>query len=359
MKTGNNQSAPLFVVYGSLTSKNTPSVRSYPLKKAKNRNGAWFYPSEGGTQMVPDVMLGEVDDQTTPGGKAIWKIYFKDESLVDKMVSMMNARMCEIAGKPVVSNLSLPSAVKSSAKVSEAKSELKKVVEDVQPSSTKISVENVSIPAECRQFQGRNLEDYIAVQNILNGYKDEFAVLYKRYYDSILYRYNRNFSFKEPDLCKDLIMEMFERVYERLAQYTPKYTFNAWITKIAENYLIDYCRKAKNHPMVSLDKGFRNGDGGDTDMTMGDLIADDGSNCPEMTLMLSERKEALTLALQKLDEKTRRILIARYFYNTPYSQIIADEGVDLAYAKITVFRAKQKLKKILSKNTQLLAAVSM
>jgi RNA polymerase sigma-70 factor (ECF subfamily) len=357
MKTGNIQSAPLFVVYGSLTSKNTPSVRHYPLKKAKSRNGAWFYPSEGGTQMVPHTMLGEVDDQTTPKGKLIYKIYFQEEKLIDQMVDMMNKRMSQVSGKPVTQNMSLPSAVRSS--VSVVKQEFKVAVPEVVPSSPKITVANVSVPAGTREFQGRNLDDYIAVQNILHGHKDEFAVIYKRYYDTILFRYNKSFSFKEPDLCADLVMEMFERVYERLAQYTPKFTFNAWITKIAENYLIDYCRKTKKHPFVSLDKGFHDNDGAEMGMTMGDMLADDGSNCPEKTLMVEQRKDALNKALEQLDEKTRRMIIQRFFYKASYADIMKQESADMATVKTAIFRAKQKLKKVFVENPQLLAAVAM
>jgi RNA polymerase sigma factor (sigma-70 family) len=357
MKTGNNQSAPLFAVYGSLTSKNTPSVRLYPLKKAKNRNGAWFYPSEGGTQMVPDVMLGEVDDQTTPGGKQIFKIYFQEEKLIAQMVDMMNKRMCQMSGTPMVQNLSLPSAVRSSVMV--AKQEPKVIIPDTAPTSPKLTAANSSFPEGARDFQGRNLEDYLAVQNILHGYKDEFAVIYKRYYDTILFRYNKSFSFKEPDLCADLVMEMFERVYERLAQYTPKFTFNAWITKIAENYLIDYCRKTRNHPFVSLDKGFHDSDGNESGTTMGDMLEDDGSNCPEKAMMLGQRKEALNKALAKLDEKTRRMIIQRFFYKASYADIMKDENIDMATVKTAIFRAKLKLKKVFVENPQLLAAVEM
>lgn len=359
MKTGNIQNAPLFVVYGSLTNKKTATnPRFYHLKKAKNKNGAWFYPSTGGVQMVPESMIGEIDELLTPDGKQTFKIYFQQENLAENMIDVIKRHMYQILGTPETINRSMPAAVKSIAK-SQGKITALKVVEDVVPSSPKLTSATVSMPDGAKEFRGCNLEDYLAVQNILHGYKDEFAVIYKRYYDNILYRYNKSFSFKEPDLCADLVMEMFEKVYEKLGQYTPKFTFNAWITKIAKNYLIDYCRKTRNHPMVSLDKGFYDNDGADMGMTMGDMLEDDGSHCPEKVLMLEQRKEALHQALSQLDEKTRRMVIQIFFYEASYADIMKQENINMATVKTAIFRAKQKLRKVFESNSQLLAAVEM
>lgn len=358
MKTGNIVSAPLYVVYGSLTSKNEMSIRSYSLKRAKNRNGSWFYPSDLGTKEVLEKKLELIDKEVTNSGKINYRIFFTKKSLLSAMVNQMNNKLLKMS-KGVAK---MPIAVKSPAPViAIAKPVIKKVVPDIiveKPKSIKIVRSDIKMPAESKELMGRDLDDYVAIKNILNGNTNEFSVIYKRYYDIILFRYCRSFNFTQNELAKDLLMEMFTKVYEKLDQYIPKFTFNAWITKISKNYLIDYCRRNKNIHMVSIDKAFGEDDG-DQEMTMAAILPDDGSNCPEKLLVNAERKEALIKAMSFLDDQVRRILIQRFFYKASYAEIMKQENVPVSHVKISIFRAKQKLKEVLTEHPQLMAACAL
>jgi RNA polymerase sigma-70 factor (ECF subfamily) len=344
MKTGNISSAPLYVVYGSLTSNNSLSIRPYPLKKAKNRDGLWYYPSDLGMKKVAETELGSIDHEVNRAGKVIYRVFFNKKTLLENMVELMSKQLT----KSSTGKIKMPAAVKPVTKP-------KPVVKEVK--SNKINKTNVTMPEDAKMLTGRDLEDYMAVQNILNGHSNEFSVIYKRYYDVILFRYCRSFNFTQNELAKDLLMEMFTKVFEKLNQYTPKFTFNAWITKIAKNYLIDYCRKVRNVHMVSIDKAF--GDDEGQEMTMANILPDDGSNCPEKMYEDVQRKEALQKALSHLDAQVRRMVIMRFFYKASYAEIMKEENVSESHVKISIFRAKQKLKEVLTSNPQLLAACAV
>lgn len=365
MKKGNIQSAPLYVVYGSLTTNNSPSVRAYGLRKAKNKDGVWYYWADDRTVMIPDRMLGEIDEHPAKGNKRVYKVFFREQKLINSWIEQMNFKMCQLAGKPVdtlkPAVTKLREAVKSegSKKAKEAvvKSIVEKPVVVEKPKAEKMSKENATLPKGAKQFTGKDLEDYIAIQNILNGHQQEFAVIHKRYYPTILYKYSKCFNFQNNELAEDLASEVSMKIYEKLSQYVPEHTVNAWISKIARNYFIDYTRKAKLQT-VSISKVFGSEEDGES-VTLENFLPADTKTCPDEMYLSDERKQAVHKVLATLDERVRRMVIMRFFYNASYADIMKQENVNESYVKITIHRAKNKLREMLQGRPQLLAAMTV
>src|ERR671929_1787386 len=85
------------------------------------------------------------------------------------------------------------------------------------------------------------LDDRALVSRILEGDRDRFTELVKRYEKRIInYVYRITHRYEE---AHDLAQEIFVKVYLALDRYDPKYQFSTWLFRIAQNSAIDVLRK--------------------------------------------------------------------------------------------------------------------
>lgn len=93
------------------------------------------------------------------------------------------------------------------------------------------------------KFNESDYQDLALIASIKR--KDQLACkrLFKKYSTRLSRRFYTNF--KSKDELKDVIMEIMEKVFENIHRYEMDYTFNAWITALAKNYLVDYFRSKK------------------------------------------------------------------------------------------------------------------
>ena len=95
------------------------------------------------------------------------------------------------------------------------------------------------------------LDDRALVARILEGDRDRFTELVKRYEKRVInYVYRITHRYEE---AHDLTQEIFVKVYLALDRYDPKYQFSTWLFRIAQNSAIDALRK-KGISEVSLSK---------------------------------------------------------------------------------------------------------
>ena len=85
------------------------------------------------------------------------------------------------------------------------------------------------------------LDDRTLVARILEGDRDRFTELVKRYEKRIInYVYRITHRYED---AHDLAQEIFVKVYLALDRYDPKYQFSTWLFRIAQNSAIDALRK--------------------------------------------------------------------------------------------------------------------
>src|SRR5258708_13535038 len=85
------------------------------------------------------------------------------------------------------------------------------------------------------------LDDRTLVARILEGDRDRFTELVKRYEKRIInYVYRITHRYED---AHDLAQEIFVKVYVALDRYDPKYQFSTWLFRIAQNSAIDALRK--------------------------------------------------------------------------------------------------------------------
>ena len=80
------------------------------------------------------------------------------------------------------------------------------------------------------------MPDEQLVQLSLNN-QDYFYYLMKRYEIKLL-RYIKRLTTVSPEEAKDIIQEIFIKVYRNLNGFNPKLKFSSWIYRIAHNEII-------------------------------------------------------------------------------------------------------------------------
>lgn len=205
--------------------------------------------------------------------------------------------------------------------------------------------------AESKNFSDKDLKDLQVLEEIKSGKVNAYEFIYDRYYKFI--QYHCFMSVKDQQIAHDLANEILTKVYLNIDKYKTQYTFNSWVWSIVRNYLIDYSRKSKlepvnhnrNYSIVPQDSKIE-------ENSVANLISssslDSGGMNPEESLqdkhMDKARKEFVKNLLGEINEKERMILIYYYFDDMSYEEIADKLEIGLSSMKVTLMRAKEKLK---------------
>lgn len=131
------------------------------------------------------------------------------------------------------------------------------------------------------KFGAEDYMDLALVESIKRGHQESFTMLYNKYH-KYLHR-KIFFALRNKYEVDDVVSEIFQKIYENINQYQKDYTFNAWISTLSHNYMIDYIRKNKRRTevcCVSLDEPINNPDSDVSNSLIGDLIPYEGEIVP-------------------------------------------------------------------------------
>lgn len=99
------------------------------------------------------------------------------------------------------------------------------------------------------KFGAEDFKDLALIESIKRGNQHAFTMLYQKYYPHL---YNRIcFSLRNKQDAEDITSEIFQKIYENIDRYEKQFTFNAWITRLAYNYMVDCIRKNKREVLKS------------------------------------------------------------------------------------------------------------
>lgn len=182
------------------------------------------------------------------------------------------------------------------------------------------------------------IEDRVLVARILDGERDLFTDLVKRYERRIVnyvYRITRHY-----EAAHDLTQEIFVKVFLALDRYDPKYQFSTWIFRIAQNSAIDAVRK-KSVQEVPLTRTSP-GDGEEKERE----FADAGVT-PYRALSNKQLSAAIDKAVENLPQEYRELIQLRHFGELSYEEIAELKRLPLGTVKNKLFRARNLLKEVL------------
>jgi RNA polymerase sigma factor (sigma-70 family) len=194
-----------------------------------------------------------------------------------------------------------------------------------------------------KNLSDRALEDYeLVCRAVKDNNQLAYAELMERYRDSI---YHTMFKMvHNHDDAEDLTIEAFGKAFRKLYTYTPNFAFSTWLFKIATNNGIDFLRK-KRLKLLSIDDPLEKN--GDQDFSNN---LKSSSLDPEERYIREQRKLIMRTLLNKLSDKYRVMIELRFFEELSYQEIAERLSLPIGTVKAQLFRAKELLFDVLSKN---------
>ncbi|HOK18137.1 MAG TPA: RNA polymerase sigma factor [Caldisericia bacterium] len=166
-----------------------------------------------------------------------------------------------------------------------------------------------------------DVPDSKIIKEVKKGDKEMFGLLVEKYSDRVFSYFIRFLG--DRDEALNLTSEVFFKAFKGIKNFDENKEFFPWLIKIARNEGINFMRKNKVYEELETDKFTE-------------------ENYFERDVMLED-------ALKKLNENDREILLLFYQQDLSYDEIANILNISLENVKVRIFRAKEKLRKLLYK----------
>lgn len=172
------------------------------------------------------------------------------------------------------------------------------------------------------------LEDLQIVQQLQAQFDSElFAELLRRYEPKALARAKSYL--KDEEQAKDIVQEVFIKVYLQIGQYKGEAGFQHWLLSIVNNMCIDFLRREKKrlHQLISEE------------------LSDTLSDLSELEEELSEElsQDILEQLLEQIPPEDKMILLMKYKENTRIKDIQQLLNLSESAVKMRIKRARSKI----------------
>lgn len=184
--------------------------------------------------------------------------------------------------------------------------------------------------------------DHELVMAVGKGDEAAFQEIVQRYRNQII-----NFIYRmlnDYDRAVDLSQETFLRIYTSANRYQATYSFSTYIYKIASNLAISELRQRKRRRWVSFLLPFRNDDDTEQEMEF-----PDEAPLPDEIMIDTERRKAVSSAIQSLPEKYRLALVLRDVEGLSYEEITQVTSLSEGTVKSRINRGRNLLRDKLQK----------
>jgi RNA polymerase sigma-70 factor (ECF subfamily) len=145
----------------------------------------------------------------------------------------------------------------------------------------------------------------------------------------------------------DLTQEVFLRVYKSLPSFRGESSVKTWIYRIATNMSLDRMRsaayKVERRTTVLSDDLVRSS-------AYSDIWQRKTGNDPEDVAVKTEMIDCIADYISALNENFKTVIILSEFDNMKDTEIASILGISVSNVKIRLVRARNQLKKLLSKN---------
>jgi RNA polymerase sigma-70 factor (ECF subfamily) len=173
-----------------------------------------------------------------------------------------------------------------------------------------------------------------------DGQRGAFEALVRRHRSALVNHLYRQVGGQEA--ARDLAQEVFLKVYRSLGSFDPAYRFKTWLYRIASNCAIDLLRK-KQPATCSL-----HGDSRDDRSPGLDASLAGNDPTPHDVLRLRELQGRLEVAVQRLPDDFRQLILLRHRQYCRYDEIARITDLPIGTVKNRIFRAREILRSELS-----------
>jgi RNA polymerase sigma-70 factor (ECF subfamily) len=167
---------------------------------------------------------------------------------------------------------------------------------------------------------------------VRDGDIDKLGLLFERYKRPLYgFFYGMN---RDPELCQDLVQNVFVRILKYRYLFRGEGDFKTWMFHIARNVNHDHFRKDKLKAKDSIE-------------SWEDHLGSPENRSTEW--QREEEKQLLSMAMDRLPDDKKEILLLSKFQDKKYKEIGEILGCTEAAVKVKVFRALQELKEVYKK----------
>lgn len=163
---------------------------------------------------------------------------------------------------------------------------------------------------------------------VISGETDKIGILYEKY-KRPLYAYFMKFTAGDTQASEDLVHTVFFRALRYKSSFRCEGSFANWIFSIAHNAGIDHNRKIKRMIVYKSD-----------------YLATHEQHYEQKEFEIREEQRTLEIAMSKLKQEERELLILSKIDNLKYKEIADILNMSESNIKIKIFRAIRKLKDI-------------
>lgn len=190
------------------------------------------------------------------------------------------------------------------------------------------------------RFALTKLPDSKVVQRVLEGEKELFEILLRRY-NQRLFRVIRSYIHSEDD-ARDIMQEAYVKAYLKLQQFNNQSSFSTWLIRIGINEALQSIRKRKrqmtNYGVTeSLENVFH--------------LPDTNLMNPEKQAITAETRVLVEQAVDLLPEKYRVVFVLHQVEGLSNPEIAECLKLTDSNVKVRLHRAKNLLKEELFKAT--------
>ncbi len=158
---------------------------------------------------------------------------------------------------------------------------------------------------------------------------DPFVDSYNAYVN-VVFHYLMSLTF-DPELSEELTQETFVKAYQKIDSFDGRCKMSVWLCQIAKNSYFTYRKKEERKVSLSIEQETR--------------------PVPDVAVLLMNADEAISVhkVIQRLDEPYKEVFYLRCFADLSYKQICEIFGKSESWARVTFYRAKEKIKQALDK----------
>ena len=186
-------------------------------------------------------------------------------------------------------------------------------------------------------------EDAALVEQCKAGDRKAFQTLVERYQRKV---YTIAFGVvRNHDDAMDVTQDAFLKVHRYLPNFKGDSSFYTWLYRIVVNLCIDRKRRATRAAEVDYDDALEHS----SDAAAGPTLASTYIESPQKALARKELREQMGVALGKLSDSHRKILVLREVEGMSYEDIAETLGVAKGTVMSRLFHARKNFQKALSR----------
>lgn len=178
----------------------------------------------------------------------------------------------------------------------------------------------------------QELSDNELIKLIKKGNKDFYKEIVRRYQKKLfvyIYHLSRN-----REEAEDILQNVFIKVLKNVKSFDVERKFSSWIYRIAHNESVNYIKRKSSKKFISLD---------DISTVKDKLETSSDEESPDEFWFRRELRRDMHVALDKLPQKYREVLVLRYFMNKSYEEMSDILGKPANTIGTLLNRAKDKL----------------